>query len=452
MLALRKAATVALVSLNAKCSHTKQMKDFVRLSKKRIKMQEKIVACEIKFCDCIPSMTPDDMIHSLFEIFDSDESGFVDIAELAEGLRKLHDMPVVADVMDVAEDIFERYGELSRLELGHFVESLRECMGCSLAEVSELLVQRIAFSRNGEQVLQDHVANLIQGSNGAIGDFQEAITEVRMILLFDMFKHDESGVVPFHVVVKHLLSSGLIDKVPKEILLQLDRSSRRVMDYPEFADLIIGLTEHLASAFPKEVELHDVANDFTMSVLYSDNDALFDAIFSRPGVFGKTVVTVKQFEYEELHFGRIGRLFTIFDVDNDGTIGPHEFVLGMRKIQLAKSLDDLISESINVLFSFDKDGDLVLNRAEFGKLFSSLATTNGVDLQDMLGYMLVKSALHDCSDSEKKYIATVLDGDLSFGDAPTTTKRPNLSHGGHMPGLMTMLTDKSAKVFASLCA
>jgi Ca2+-binding EF-hand superfamily protein len=355
--------------------------------------------------------------------------------------------------MHSAEEILDRFdqqheGELSRAGLGQFVESLRESMGCSLAEVSQLLVQRIAFSQNGEQVLQDHVANLIHGSNGAIVDFQEAITEVRMMLLFDMFKHEESGVVPFHIVLKHLLSSGLVDKVPKEILLQLDRSSRRVMDYPEFADLIVGLIEQLASTFPKEVELHDVVNDFTMSVLYSDNDAHFDAIFSRPGVFGKIeVAKATAFEYEELHFGRIGRLFTIFDVDNDGTIGPHEFVLGMRSIQLDKSLDDLISESINVLFSFDKDGDLVLNRVEFGKLFSSLATTNGVDLQDMLGYMLVKSALHDSSDAEKKYIATVLNGDSSFGVASTMTKRPTPSRSGLMTGLMA-----PAKVFASMCA
>jgi hypothetical protein len=152
------------------------------------------------------------------------------------------------------------------VELGNFLESLRESMDFSLPEVSELLVRQIAFSQDGDQVLRDSVENLPKGCNGAINEVTDAIIEVRMILLFDMLPQNDTGLVPFHLVVKYLLSSGLIDKVPRDILLQLDRSSRRIMDYPEFADLFIDLTHHLAVAFPTEIELHDVANEFTLSI------------------------------------------------------------------------------------------------------------------------------------------------------------------------------------------
>jgi Ca2+-binding EF-hand superfamily protein len=54
-------------------------------------------------------MSPDDIFSCLFSLFDSDESGSVDLTELAEGLRKIHGMPAIQDVMDVAEDIFDQY-------------------------------------------------------------------------------------------------------------------------------------------------------------------------------------------------------------------------------------------------------------------------------------------------------------------------------------------------------
>ena len=453
LLALRKSASIALVSLNAKCNRTKSMKDLVHLSRNRLCLQEKIIECELHFCGLLHTLSQDDINHILFVLFDCDESGYVSIAELAEGLRRLHQVSAIHEVMDVAEEIFERFddkhdGKLWRVELGHFLESLRESMDCSLAEISELLVRQIAFSQNGEQVLHDLVSNLMQGSNGAIDDFHDAITEVRMILLFDMLAQGETCVVPFQLAVKHLLSSGLIDKIPREILIKLDRSSRRVMDYPEFADLVIDLTEHLSELHPNEVELHDVANDFTLSVLCTDSDANFEAIFSQEGVFERAKeISVMEMTEDELEFGRMGRLFTLFDIDHDGTIGPHELVLGMRKIQIRKPVDEIISESINALFCFDKDGDQVLDRWEFGKLFSALAKSNGVDLDAMLGYMLVRSVLQDSSNSEKEYIAAVLVGDGSFEGASRKKEQR-----GFLPSLARIINVESSKVFASMCA
>ena len=89
LLALRKSASVALVSLNAKCNRTKSMKDLVHLSRNRLCLQEKIIECELHFCGLLHSLSQDDINHILFVLFDCDESGYVSIAELAEGLRKI---------------------------------------------------------------------------------------------------------------------------------------------------------------------------------------------------------------------------------------------------------------------------------------------------------------------------------------------------------------------------
>ena len=454
LLALHKSASVALVSLNAKCNNTKDMNDLVCLSKQRISLQEKLLDCELQFCDFLQHMSPDDIFSCLFSLFYSDESGSVDLTELAEGLRKIHGMPAIQDVMDVTEEIFDQYdlahqGELSRVELGNFLESLRESMDFSLPEVSELLVRQIAFSQDGEQVLRDSVENLLKGCNGAINEVTDAIIEVRMILLFDMLPQNDTGLVPFHLVVKYLLSSGLIDKVPRDILLQLDRSSRRIMDYPEFADLFIDLTQHLAVAFPTEIELHDVANEFTLSILCSDSNAHFDAIFSQPSVFqGAKQVSTAELPLEDQELGLMNLLFTVFDANYDGKIGPHEFSLGMRRIQINMEVDDIISESVNALFSFDKDEDNVLDREEFTSLFYMLAQSHGTSISEMLVYMLVQSALHDSSDEEKEYIAAVFAGGL--GTFRRQSKKIEYYH--YSPDLARMSTTGSAKVFASMCA
>ena len=454
LLTLHKSASVALVSLNAKYNNTKVMNDLVNLSKQQISLQEKMLDCEIQFCDFLQRMSPDEVFSCLFSLFDSDESGSVDITELAEGLRKLHGMPAIQDVMDVAEEIFDQYdlahhGELSRVELGYFLESLRESMDCSLPEVSELLVRQIAFSQDGEQVLRDSVANLMKGCNGAINDVTNAITEVRMILLFDMLPQNDTGFVPFHLVMKYLLSSGLIDKIPQGILLQLDRSSRRIMDYPEFADQFIGLTHHLAIAFPTEVELHDVANEFTLAILCSESNEQFDAIFSQPSVFqGAKQVPMAELpqEYQELDL--MNQLFTLFDANGDGKIGPHEFALGMRRIQSSKDVDDIISESVNALFFFDKDEDNVLDREEFASLFYRLAQYHKSDVSEMIVYMLVQIALHDSSEKEKEYIAEVFAG----GDGTCERRSKKIENDHYSLGLASLFTLDSAKVFVSMCA
>jgi hypothetical protein len=73
-------------------------------------------------------------------------------------------------------------------------------------------------------------------------------------------------------------------------------------------------------------------------------------------------------------------------------------------------VDDIISESVNAFFFFDKDEDNVLDREESTSLFYMLAQSHGTSTSEMLVYMLVQSALHDSSDEEKEYIAAVFAG------------------------------------------
>ena len=88
-----------------------------------------------------------------------------------------------------------------------------------------------------------------------------------------------------------------------------------------------------------------------------------------------------------------------------------------------------------------------MDRWEFGKLFSALAKSNGVDLDAMLGYMLVRSVLQDSSNSEKEYIAAVLVGDGSFEGASRKKEQR-----GFLPSLARIINVESSKVFASMCA
>ena len=106
-------------------------------------------------------------------------------------------------------------------------------------------------------------------------------------------------------------------------------------------------------------------------------------------------------------YGRLSRLFDLWDLDHSGTLDFSEFALGMRKFHEAKDVETTVEESMEAMISFDTDRDQKLDRKEFAEFLIQFAATANVSLNELIDFMVVSSSLKDNSEAETAYISSV---------------------------------------------
>jgi hypothetical protein len=108
-----------------------------------------------------------------------------------------------------------------------------------------------------------------------------------------------------------------------------------------------------------------------------------------------------------LEYGRMSRLFDLWDLDHSGTLEFSEFTLGLRKFQEAKDIDSTVDETVAALLSFDRDNDQQLDRQEFAQFLVQFAASGNVPLSELIDFMVVSSSLKGNSEAEADYIASI---------------------------------------------
>ena len=107
-----------------------------------------------------------------------------------------------------------------------------------------------------------------------------------------------------------------------------------------------------------------------------------------------------------LEFGKLDRLFDLWDTDHNGTLDLQEIALGMRKFQQSKSLDATAQASVDALTSCDKNGDGKLDRHEFALLVRKLSVICDTDVSRLVDFMVVRAALMDTNEEEVGFFMT----------------------------------------------
>jgi hypothetical protein len=105
-----------------------------------------------------------------------------------------------------------------------------------------------------------------------------------------------------------------------------------------------------------------------------------------------------------IQYRKMQRLFGLWDTDKDSAISVAELTLGMRKFQEAKDVDETVEESISTMITFDANNDGKLDKAEFAHFMEQLAISSDVEMNEVLDFMVVTSAMKENSTEERRYI------------------------------------------------
>lgn len=418
-LAIRRAAIVASASLQSKINqYTSFDEEWVRLVTQKMELDCCLLESQHIFLDKLKEMNHQEKVDSIFDLFDKDASGVVDIQELAEGLRKLNKLNALNEMIDLADQTISGFdnglndGMLDKEEFSAFLETLSLTMRCDFDDLTHLMVMRIAFSENGNSILEEAISDLETRQKchvTSIETFNDALNEARMTIIFHMLDSERTGYLNFVLVVKHVFhfSQGM-EALKRQILLAVDPSHHRMLNYEQFSEFML----NLIAAFPKYVDFHDIANSMTLSHARADvTDEDLRELFITENLFedADTSGSVEQaLSNDILENGRLHRLFELIDLDHNGVIDVRELTIALRKFQkTSKDLMVTVDEAIASIDWFDCNHDGRLGKREFTSMLIHFAGAAVVSVHELIDFMVVQVALMDDDLKDQAYIESL---------------------------------------------
>ena len=363
----------------------------------------------------------------------------------------MRDIKAIDDVMPLAETLIEAFssgdGQLSLTKFEFCITELAKSMKMTFHELAVLMIIKIAFVETGRNLLEDAVDIIIKSSSvNQEPEFDEAITQARLVMIFEVLDRAETGRVPFREIVKHLFrfSKQEMDATKREILLAIDKDSTRSMHFDEFAEFML----NVVTAFPRHISYHEIFNAMTLSayrqdVTNEDMQELFTNHEIYEDALGDDKKSAEVADHNSLAYVKACKLFDIWDLDHDQTLTVDELAVGMRKFQKAKQMEETIEESETAMLAMDKNGDGVLDKEEFALLVNKFSRASGADILTFVDFLCVQTVLRDNTPEEEAYIK-------SIQKIKSPNKRPQFEATGSVGGSLTALFSKESSLSALL--
>mmetsp|Transcript_26248 Transcript_26248/g.39733 ORF Transcript_26248/g.39733 Transcript_26248/m.39733 type:complete len:325 (-) Transcript_26248:321-1295(-) len=261
--AIRDAAAVAITSIEKKLTAISTAHETVHLTHQLTELQGYSLASKLGFLEALRKMDPDEKLQTVFTLFDKNGDGSVDRNELAQSLKKL-DQRKFSQHFDAGIQ-FVREGKGDTMDLQGFaglLDYLALQFDCNLDDLAQFMTLRVALRDSGSAVLDDAIIELVQNASNtvpSVEEFNDAVVEVRMMLLFQMMAAGGEN-VSFEIVVKSLYNiTEAMGEIPRKALLGcVDHGGEdQVLDYPQFSSLLLNVVAAGGLNF------HDVANSMT---------------------------------------------------------------------------------------------------------------------------------------------------------------------------------------------
>ena len=425
---------VASSSLAAILESSPEIKDYVKLSRDRINLEMDILKAQADFLHIFSvELSLNQQMQFLFDCIDTDGSGTINLIEFQEGLKRVRQphLDVINELVPLVMRNSEFFGDDAEAGLRYkeFAALLREhCYDSAspLNELLELLVCQISFGKTtGRCVLEELVRFIVGDRQASQNDFDLAVEEARTMLVFDVLDHYRDGKVPFRDIVKHVFrfsDERGMKRSQRDVLLMLDQDDSNSMEYEDFSDFL----QNVRLSCETTTTIHEICNAMTISLCQQDvkdedmehlfvNEQCFEdlSIMTSSTVDSELLLDFPWIETDKLtkrntQFGKLDRLFDLWDADHDGYLDLHEIAIGMRKFQRAKKgLDATVEDSVRALTACDRNKDNRLDRAEFAILLTKLARVCSLDVRRLVDFMVVQSALEDNQAEDEKYFNEV---------------------------------------------
>jgi len=206
--------------------------------------------------------------------------------------------------------------------------------------------------------------------------------------VFKAFDTEGEGKVAFRDIAHGIYerTQELDDSVQDsmEVLLMMEKNDQRMLDYEQFGRLIMAVSK------TAELPLEDLAESLAESAeMLHERDANFGANLVMNGeesVFGDSAAI------DCLTYGRLKKLFKLWDIDGDGDISVDELAAGLGAFQKASGIDVDADAMASALISFDEDGDNQLDPREFAHAMVQYANQFGIETSALIDAMVLLSS------------------------------------------------------------
>lgn len=269
---------------------------------------------------------------------------------------------------------------------------------------TEFLVLQLAFTDNQNTLEEELVGQLAKAEiSDAVKDQQELfdmLIDPRMIQLFKLFDKDGTRELSFKEVAIGLyqLTDNMEEsvKMTMELLLMVDEEDSRTLNYEAFGRLILAIVAAADTTFD------EVADDLTLCM--TQNDTVTASDLANLIVGEEIYAAAKDLEndikeeaaiVDALAYGRLQKLFDLWDKDSDGKISFNELALGLRKFQTAIDGKDNPDLQAIALLGFDEDGDEKLDPKEFATAMLHFARASNVEVHELIDFMCVTALADD---------------------------------------------------------
>jgi Ca2+-binding EF-hand superfamily protein len=403
---------------------------FVQETRLELKLQMTALQAQLDLLDELASMSDNDKLEVLFTLVDEDHDGKVDARELSNAIRKRNNNKNLsfADSLDRAMDmvaIFDADGDakLDLQEFSEFVNNMAEELGGgggggakNFHEISEFLILQIVFSGGtGNTVEEDLALEVMAKGTTEISDEVKAreelldmLSDERLSDIFKLFDKDGSGTLSFTEVAVGLnqLTHDMEEsaKTTLQLLLLLDKDNvnspqrARTMDYEQFARFMMAFVAALDMTFDQAADSILVALSKKDDNTAEDDLAgllLADEIYQDAVVMQKDMTDEEAKVADAFSYGRLQKLFDLWDKDKSGSIDFKELVAGLNEFQQAAGFEDDAERQAAALLGYDTDGDMKLDPREFSRAMLRYAKAYEVELQDLIDFMCVTTTLSE---------------------------------------------------------
>lgn len=399
---------------------------FVQKTREELLLQKAQILSQLALIDDLEAMEDEAKLDLLFTLIDRDGDGTVDANELAAALRKRNKGLAVQESIEHAIKLVATHdvngdAKLDLYEFKSCVYDMIKELGVSFGEFAEFLV----FQINSCDETDDDAEN-IQGE-----EFEKAQEEIlslsthqRMKELFILFDVDGSGELTFKEVAIGLyqITRNVEEstKAAMDLLLMVDKNDTRTLNYEQFCRLILAIVTTANSTFDEISDdlvsinlLHAstfkhylTAYDLQILALSRNDEISPDdlAALTVADVIYETVRedkgSKKQVEGDvsdiisNLSYGRLKKLFDLWDVNHDGDITFSELIIGLQTFQDAARIDGDAEWQARAFLRFDSNGDNRLNQREFAEAMINYAKSFGVELHTLIDFMCVTNGMN----------------------------------------------------------
>lgn len=406
-------ARKAAKSHESKANKAATVSGYVEQKRLELKLQKAALEAQLEFIDQLATMSDAEKLDLLFNVIDDDNNGYIDAGELATAMRRRNATMTFSASLDKAIDmvaIFDQDGD-ARLNLDEFegfLQVMLKELDVSFQEFAEYMVLQTMFADPLDKKAEEEQAAKQQLDSAALarqvkdrGTLLEMLADPRLMEIFDLFDKEGTRELTFKEVAIGLyqLTSDMEQsaKTTMELLLMMDKEEKRTVNYEQFGRLMMGVL----AALGKNKTFDEVADELVLAlttntkISEADMASLIvaDSVFA--GFQQQQQVAKNAVDIDKITFGRLQKLFDLWDTDRSGDIDHDELHSGFSKFEKSAGLKPMSPEIHVQVFGADKTRSF--SRAEFSQAMMHYSRLSGVDLHQLIDFMCLTASLPEDS-------------------------------------------------------